>query len=536
MFLDKSPGRYRSVAAASILLALAAPTAAVRSDDLPRETPWELRPYRVQIDVSFGTDIDREWRERLLRRLAEGLERGAGGLWEVDIRADVVSRLAGIDSLSRLKPSDLADASRAGELDKWYFASVETAGAGLQIAGREWDGATRQLGAVQSRTLPDRAEAPLQLVELLRSLFRPLASIEQSRGSPPRLKARGGALTPHDEAWQAIREGMLFEPYYRYLNKDLAVERIQQVPWTYVTAGPSAEGITEATVISGLRSPLGVRRRRVEAVALGVGRRIDSTRLTLVTRGPGQRPQGGIQVELSADPQAAEAPPEQAASESGSRVFVTDRKGQVRLSADPASEPAPIWLFVRSGQNLLARVPFVPGIRADERLELPDDTVRLEFEGRVAQLQSELIDAVARRAVLIAMVRQGAKARDWSRVEEYEKSLAAGPSSTSFSAELTTIRVQGLQAARAQRDRPTELRIQRLCDDLNRLIGDYLEDNKLGELREEIVELKKIAAEDAAADEALKEGRPAGRTGVSPPRQTPEKKSASPDAQEPPPF
>lgn len=220
------------------------------------------------------------------------------------------------------------------------------------------------------------------------------------------------------------------------------------------------------------------------------------TRLVLTTRAPARRPLGGVEVEISTEPQpAAQATPIER--------LVSDRNGMVQLSPKTMAADAPVWLLVRSGQNLLARVPFVPGLRGVEVLELPDDSLRLELEGRVAQLQSELIDTVARRAVLGALVRSRAKAQDWAKADAYLETLAAMPGTGSYLAELTAVRLPGLKAARARKDRATELRMKKLCDDLADLIKTYLNEDQLKELREELAEFKTIAAEDAAAAKQL---------------------------------
>ena len=58
-------------------------------------------------------------------------------------------------------------------------------------------------------------------------------------------------------------------------------------------------------------------------------------------------------------------------------------------------------------------------------LELPDDTLRLEIEGSIATLQAELVDAVARRAVLMALAKARAKSEQWEAVAATIKQLVS---------------------------------------------------------------------------------------------------------------
>ena len=494
-------------------------------------TPIDLQPYRVAIELSFSIrpDLDSAFRSQVIDQVRQGLDRSLGNLWEFTIQADRGHRPAGRDALERVRQAEVQVRYGTEGLDKLFLLSVEVQGGGFRVCGREWDSITSQLGPIHQADFFDRREVSRNLLSLLQGLFRPVAAISQARNGPLLLHPKGGGLAPHDEHWLPVTEGALFEAYYRYLNKEQVVERVQQVPWTYLTAGTMEAGACPVTVTSGLRGAISARRRRIEVVALMVRQRSASTRLTLVTFPPRRRPLGGIEVEImsaarkeghsSAETRSAgdKAAGEMAAQEHDSVPtvrLVTDRNGRVDVSSPEEADGKPVWLMVRSGQNLLAKVPFVPGIRAEEVLELPDDTLRLEVEGEVAQLQSELVDTVARRAVLSALARNRAKARDWEGADDYLKQVAAVPKSTTFLASLNAIRINGLDASRAQKDRMTELRVKRLCDETAELIKNYLEDEKLNELREEIAELKQIAQEDEAAEKQFgAEKKPPSATG-----------------------
>jgi len=486
--------------------------------------PFDLQPYRVRIELAFSLrpDIDHTFRRQVMRELQEGLDRSLGNLWEYSVEADRRNRPAGRHALERIRPADLPGQYETEGLDKLYLVSIEDTGSGYRLLGREWDGMTAQLGPVSEIVFPDRREIAARALSLVQEMFRPVAMVTPQKNGPVILRPRGASLAPHDEGWLPISEGALFETYYRYLNKDLVLERIQQVPWTYLNVGPLEEGAAVATVTSGLRGAVSVRRRRIEIVGLMVRHREPSTRLTLLTFAPRHRPLGGIEVEVvplpppkSDRPAAGEPPADEPKTEDSKPDqpsvpevrLVTDRNGRVVIHSQADGNNKPMLLLVRSGQNLLARVPFVPGVRPEEVLELPDDTLRLEVEGEVAQLQSELVDTVARRAVLSALARSRAKARDWESVENYLKEVATVPKSAAFMTNLNAIRINGLEASRAQKDKATELRVKRLCDETASLIKDYLEDDKLAELRDEIAELKQIAAEDEAAEKEFAAGK-----------------------------
>src|SRR5262249_8986761 len=162
---------------------------------------------------------------------------------------------------------------------------------------------------------------------------------------------------------------------------------------------------------------------------------------------------------------------------------------------------------VRSGQALLARVPFLPGIRERDLLELPDDSLRLETEGSVALLQAELVDTVARRAVLISLARSRAKTNGWTAVDDLPKQLDHMPRPPAFLGGLDAIRIPARQTARTRRDKTTELRIDRICDETAELVTNYLDEEKIKELREELAELRQVAQEQAKLEAEIKDGK-----------------------------
>jgi hypothetical protein len=491
--------------------------------------PLELQPYRVRIEVAFASRaaLSLPRRTTVLAELEQGLDRTVGDMWQATLSEDHSLGAAVGPGLQRLREDALRSEYAPAGFDKVYRLTVEAAGAGFRAAGREWDGATGQLGPTCRRGCGDPREISAMLLALLRDLFRPVTTIEQPKRGPLTLHARAGALTPRDETWRPLTEGALYEVYYRYLNKEHAVERIQQVPWTYLAVSDASAGTAAGRVISGLRAPLTARRRRVEVMGLAVRRNSPVTRLQLVTLLPTRRPLGGVEVEVSTDdPQQADDETKTTARP-GDR-YVSDRNGMVTLGAEVQAAPGMVWLLVRSGQNLLARVPFVAGVRELEVMELPDDTLRLEIEGRLAQLQSELVDVVARRAVLASLARHRAKARDWPRAEESLRQLTAQKDASEFLADLNAIRLPGLQAARARKDRATELRAAKLCDELAGLIKQYLDDDKLKQVREEVAEFRAIAAEESAAERQFQRGRAESSPAVEPAASPAKPRPASP--------
>ncbi|HEY3969380.1 MAG TPA: hypothetical protein VGM05_32810 [Planctomycetaceae bacterium] len=470
------------------------------------ETAIEDRPYDVRVRISFegAVELDAPFRADILELTAAGLERCLGPFWHCEVVEEQGRVFSGTKALSRLAPEGLVRNSAIEETDKSYLIAVASTGAGIICDGREWDVATRQLGPRATKSVLDRRDLPAALLSLIHELFRPVAEIDQPRSGRTTLRGRGANLSPADSSWPALPSEKLFEAYNCILDKDLAVERIQQIPWTYLNSVNDVEaGRVHCTVTSGLRSPLAGRRHRLLTLALGINDRGPETKLTLVTRGPARKPLAGVEVELAAmlpsKPQSDEAAHDVPAKTLP--TLITDRNGKVSLPAECASADRPIWLLVRSGQVLLARVPYLPGLHPAEVIELPDDSLRLEVEADIALLQAKLVDTVARRAVLMAQAKARAKAGQFDAAATALRALDAMSKAPKFTEDLNLIRINRTKAARARRDKSTEERIRKLCSETGELVTNYLDEAKLTELRDEIRELRR-ATDDAAAMEA----------------------------------
>lgn len=478
------------------------------------DSPLESQPYHVRIQIGFASSpqFDARFRQRILEQVAQGIERYVGELWQCEVTEEQGQIFSGLAALERLESGTTLEQSFPADVQKVYLLYLDASGAAIQSAGREWDVPVRQLGPLTTRAVRDRRDVSESLLALVNELFRPVAEIERTRSGTTTLCARGGRFHPPDPRWQPLPPEKLFEAYYCFLDKDQAIERVQQVPWTYVAAGQMVDdGRSDGTVTSGLRAPLGTRRNRVQTLALGINGRGAGTKLTLMTRAPARKLLAGVAVELSPVPnpprdterpqreQSQDDQSDQEPADARNPRQVTDRNGNVSISAASVSDGHPIWLLVHSGPVLLARVPFVPGLRSAETLELPDDSLRLEVEGDIALVQARLVDTVARRAVLMALARNRAKASEWEAMDGALKELREMRQAASFVSEIGVIRIRAVKAARARRDSSTEQRVQKLCGETLELVTNYLDEEKFAEFLNDLEDLRRFEREQAQA-------------------------------------
>lgn len=505
--------------------------AAEKPVEAPPPVPMELQPYRIRISVAFGEDplLTAHTRQEVLAELATWVDRSYGAMWVAAIEENHWLAPENEEGLSRLTWASLETQLADKELDKAFLLCVSGQGSVLRVCGREWDRMTQQLSVRQERIVADRRALTAELGVVLRDLFRPLVLVESAETGTCRVRARAGEFPAADPSVEQLAKGNFFQPIMRFFNKEREVTQIQQIPWTYLLVESSERGRGECSIHTGLRSPIGKNSKRLEYWAIGVRPAFTETRIRVTPHNNPTKPLIGYQVNVyerqmvPAPPPAAEATkPAEAKEASKSESdksdsdeepqkpagpqfvaqfnkvleLVTDRRGRVTVPLNP--EKPLIWLYVSSGGNLLGRFPFVPGIAPSITAELPDDSLRLQIESRLELLRAELIDSVARRALLIARAKGAAKTGDWTRFNETLTELDRQPKAQYFQTLLDAVKASMLKQAQAKKDKGLEKKIDKLCGDSAQLIARHLSDEKIKEQRDELAELKRLDDESNA--------------------------------------
>ena len=452
---------------------------------------FESQPYRVLVSVAFDNDtgLSRDYRRATLQDLADVIDRSYGSMWQADIVENDWLFPESNVGLQRVTLDHFKSQVDTAKFDKAFLVTVEMTGSRLNVSGRQWGAATRTIGPVVSAATFDRRDVAATTADVIRQLFQPVLTVERVQGNKVTLRMQAGRHSPADPNAAQVRPGDVIQPFFRYLDEKLAVRTIQSLPWTYLIADSVDGGRVKCSLVSGLRSPLGSSRRRsVDVIALRVRPHFDSTRLKLVPQGIPSKPLIGYSVEAVTKRNANDKPKREPLKQ------VTDRRGAVDI---PTATDGPLrWLYIRSGESLLSRVPFVPGIAEAEIIQLPDDSIRLSVEGDTDLLMIRLVDTVARRAVLIARARILAREGDWKHVDEQVAKIDKLPVIKNFESELTLIRVPALEAAVRDKNRFAEANVNHICTRVSGLIKRYLDQAPVRTLKTDIAELRKLDAED----------------------------------------
>ena len=167
-------------------------------------------------------------------------------------------------------PAPEAFAGFAGFDKVWVVRIFGSQPSGLLFIGREYDTASRRLGALQQTHLDATSDAPRALLQFALDLFNPTAEITGQEGGAALLKVQGGAITPASEFGAVVPPGMVFIPLRLVSMRDGKVQ-ILRIPFTYLQV-TSVEGpVARCAIISPMRDPLTKRMSRPNSLAaLGI--------------------------------------------------------------------------------------------------------------------------------------------------------------------------------------------------------------------------------------------------------------------------
>ncbi len=462
------------------------------------DLPAERRPYQVRLLVAFdGSSFDSAARQMTLRDIQQTTRRCVGDLWEFEVTEVSWLKPVSERGLVRLDHTSL-EKHRPGEsADVWFVASVETLPVGVRVGVRSWQPEVQTESIVKSTVVRDERDVPIALIRLCRDLFRPMGIVVQVNDRSVQMRLKGGELVTPDPTFSQLSPDEILIPMLAYRNKDHVIEKLQTIPWTYLTVDEVDGSRVVGTVQSGLKLALGGKKRgRIDTLVVALRPQFDATRIQLVTQSKPQLPLVAHRLEVRSEamiPRVTEENPDIDPASTLLNEKLTDRRGLSSISVEP-DHPL-VWLFAYSGQHLLARVPFVPGAAAEVRFEVPDDATRLAAEADLQMLQGEVIDAVALRNTAISTIRAAAKKEDWPTVNQKLTLLKQQASSSSLVDRLIAVRVAGVAAAKANRDKAAEIRINRMCDEAVVLIKAHLGEEKVRLLTEEMDALQNAEVE-----------------------------------------
>lgn len=402
--------------------------------------------------------------------------------------------------------------------DKVISVSLARRAGCWRVSVQEYDASTRQTGPVIRRDVCQSAKLADAAWDGILEAFRPLGLVTgvDSQANRATVLLRGAQLPGESLGDLTGGAPPVFRPIVRIEGRDgrlrttadgnVAPPRV--IPWTFLVqhrTGTNAPADQETAadgrhlgIVSGLRNPIAVRRRgRVKTLALMVRPSRKPTRLTVRARAEPHVPLPDQEVLL----ETPEGPPR--------LVGLTDVEGRFVLAAggpsserrdlagpsaasagetstdraDVAGESAdvPVILLIRSGSQMLARLPIVPGLEDELTAYVPDDRPRLRAEAFTVALGEQLIDTAMRRELLLRQADRHLAEGDMAAARKLLGELAALPDRDLFQR-----RIVARRAEFTSDDPLVTRRIDQLLEDARQLVARHLAPGPIQQLRERI--------------------------------------------------
>lgn len=289
-----------------------------------------------------------------------------------------------------------AGQGEAMRADKLFVVSIYQADT-LRVAVREFDCRFRLWSAAVEAEIPSLEVAAERATGMMAQTFSPILRIEKVDGKNIIAKSRAGGLVTADDSMVLVRKGDILLSAIRKTARSTSSNEpakmvVEIPPWTYIQVEDGDGRTINGKIHTGIAQPIPVKGgARVERLAMVVRRPYAASKLKLVSRDRLKTPLSGYEI-FSKVP----------GSEEVKFVGLSDFRGEYEMTPD--ENPLRV-LYLKNGGQLLGRLPVVAGSVPQYTLSLPNDDRRLEVEGLVQSLQTEVTDLVARREILSARIK-----------------------------------------------------------------------------------------------------------------------------------
>lgn len=454
---------------------------------------WEFSPYRVLVWVAIRPDSPLVSHDST--QFAGAVERRAqlveGAVWALTVAATPDS-LAPDQILDEtlLTADRLLDAvPQMFSFDKLICLTLAGEPYDYRVRAREFDCRTRHWGPASMLGTPFRSRLPHVSIDAIRQSFAALVRIESGVSNRLTVRIRAGGLIGRATSAAAVATGDVFEPLIRLNDRVGNPTRIERIDWTYLRVTGEDEtnpSLAQVTVYSGYRNPI---RGRVaanrEQYGLAVRPSEPETRIVVHAKalaGGEPYPLSGLEIYLRPPTTAGKPAGDDAKLASRPTpqlIGYTDRAGVVKI---PRQDPLLQIAYIKSGGQLLARLPLVVGLHKELVALVPDDEARLQAEANVRGFNARLTDLVAQRRIFAAKIRQHLGERRVAEAEALLEQFTQLPTRRDM-----LLRFEQRQSqAPESRDPLVQARIDQLYAQTRRTLNKYLDPGLQGMLTREV--------------------------------------------------
>lgn len=476
-----------------------------QSSVIRAQSLWEVTPYRIHVWWVEAPDAQRMSSSASVRTLE--LQRLATSQWGA--AGDVTVELAPPAWATRVLSNDLpsvrewfAEWEPARQYDRLMIVVVRSHGsATYRVATQQLDLLALADGEPVNYEAITAADLVTTALQQMTDVFTPVSRIEKIEEKQVLAVLKAGALIRPESSPRHSKRPFLAEkgdvlfPSIRRSDRygRISAAGVQPVEWTLLTIADRQASKLQCEVESGYRQPFQKRRSsRVEQLATLVRRPYSETTLKLVDRTHAEQGLAGYEIYLRGDDEGESR-----------RLGQTNWRGEFTLPVDP--EAKSLTLFVKSGQQLLAKLPIVPGASRMAQAAVRNDERRLEAEGFLLGVQDSLLDLVARREVMAARIRDRIENRDFEEAQDLLAQLQRLETEDEFVRRIQQ-RKQSLSAVDAQVQR----KIDQLFADTGSLLNRFLDPSQVQQLSQTLQEAKRSGdkgKKSGPADSEISEGQ-----------------------------
>lgn len=453
---------------------------------------WEVTPYRVHVwwiespDARLGTRIQNRSQE--LQRLANS-QFGAACEFTVEAAPTPWASRVLRDDLPPIREW-FSEWEAARQYDRLMIVVVRPHGAAtFRVATQQIDLLALVDGVAIAQDGILGADLVTSSLQQIAETFTPVARIEKIEDTLVRASLRAGALLRPESSPRRqqrpyrIDPGDVLSASIRRLDRygRISASGVQPVDWTLLTVTERDASRLTCSVESGYRQPFQKRRSsRVEQLVTLVRRPYTTTTLRLVDRAKPEQGLPGYEVYLRE-------------GDEGTSMLLgrTNWRGELSLPADMNSKS--LTLYVKSGQQLLGKLPLVPGATQTAVAALRNDDRRLEAEGFLLGVQDSLLDLVARREVIATRIREHIETGELEDAQKLLAELQRLETEDEF-----VRRIQQRKQSLSTVDAQVQRKIDQLFADTGALLNRFLDPGQVQQLSQRLQEARRGGSQPTA--------------------------------------
>jgi hypothetical protein len=420
------------------------------------------------------------------------------------------------------------------------------------------------------------SQVPRMTSFAIQRAFAPVARVESAEATSAELRHKAGGLIVDDNADgelnpARIRVGDVMQPIIRRDDKNGNPALLQVLNFTYcaVTDTDGVKMKANVYTYSGGPGLQGRQNRRTQRMVLRVRPVVESSDVKIVVRGNANKPQPGcflysrdfltnefsfigrtdwrgrIPIPMPDEPvsvlpdtvrqkraellkEAKQQATAKAQSQYDEAVKKAEEAGETppkppetapvveEIPIDPATtvrlNSPLVLLYVKSGDTVLAKLPYVPGLQEIDTAELLDDSLRLQSEAFVRGFQNEILDQIGLRNLLAARVKLLIKDGKLERAGEVVEELRTLKNFNELNDELGLIERAILEQSNSDVPRSARSQIDRMFKTTRDMLQKYLQEDVASTAADQ---LRKAGAKGNPPSETKPADSPAANTAPS---------------------